>query len=178
MKNGISILTALACAALGTVPSIALAAQSADAHTTPATAPLLAAAPVSDSRLMNIRGGFDLGNGLVASFGISRMVYINGNLVAHTSVNLPDLSHVTGAEANALAAALGRVNIIQNGPDNSVMPGSINAAPGTLVIQNSLNNQQIQALTTINASVKDLNQFNTINLNNNLQSAINNSLGH
>lgn len=178
MKNGISILAALVCVMVDTVPSITLAAQWAGAHTVPAAAPLFAVAPVSDSRLMNIRGGFDLGNGLVASFGISRLVYINGNLVARTNVNLPDLSHVTGAEANALAAALGRVDIIQNGPGNNVMPGSINAAPGTLVIQNSLNNQQIQALTTINARVKDLTQFNAINLNNNLQSAINNSLGH
>lgn len=133
-------------------------------------------APVSDTRLMNMRGGFDLGNGLIASFGISRLIYIDGNLVAHTSVNIPDLSHLSSTQAQALASALASIDI-RNGVGNSVSPGAA-GAPGTILIQNSLDNQKIRAMTTINATVKDLSTFNAINFSNGLQSAVNSSTGH
>jgi len=67
--------------------------------------------------------------------------------------------------------------IVAFGAGNSVDPGAFDHATGALVIQNTLDNQQIQALTTLTASVRDLGQFNGINLGNSLQSALINSRG-
>ena len=133
--------------------------------------------PVSDRQLSETRGGFQLGDGLVASFGISRMVYIDGNLVASTRISIPDLSHVDAAQADALAALVGGVTLIRNGPGNFVDPAAFNHAMGAIVIQNTLNNQQIQAVTTIDATVRNLNQFNSMNLATGLQQALINSRG-
>ena len=149
------------------------AASTAYAH----DASLASALPVSDAVLAQARGGFDLGNGLLASFGISRMVYINGNLVAHVSIDIPDLSHIDSAQASALATLVNGVTLIRNGPGNFVDPASFNKVTGAIAIQNTLNNQQIQALTTIDTTVRNLNQFNSLNLANTLQSALVNSRG-
>lgn len=149
------------------------AASTAYAH----NASLASALPVSDAVLAQARGGFDLGNGLLASFGISRMVYINGNLVASASVNIPDLSHIDSTQAAALAALLGDATLIRNGPGNFVDPASFNHAFGAIVIQNTLDNQRIQGITTVNATVRNLAQFNSMNLASGLQQALINSRG-
>lgn len=133
--------------------------------------------PVSDARLAACRGGFDLGGGLVASFGIDRAIYINGNLVASVSVNIPDLARIDSAQANALAMLANGVTLIHNGPGNFVDPASFNRATGAIVIQNTLDNQQIQALTTLNTTVRNLSQFNSLNVANSLQQALINSRG-
>lgn len=132
---------------------------------------------VSDSRLSNIRGGYDLGSGLVASFGIDRAVYINSNLVADINVEIPDLAHIDDAQANALATLVNGVTLIRNGPGNFVDPVSFDRVTGAIAIQNTLDNQQIQALTTLNATVRNLNQFRSLNLANTLQQALINSRG-
>lgn len=136
-----------------------------------------ASMPVSDGRLAGFRGGFDLGGGLVASFGIDRAIYINGNLVAKVSVNIPDLARIDGQQASALAALANGVTLIRNGPGNFVDPASFNRATGAIVIQNSLDNQQIQALTTLDTTVRNLNQFSSLNIANSLQQALVNSRG-
>lgn len=158
--------TALACA------GVAHAASPAHGKQVSSGDVRFAVPPVSDARLMKIRGGFDIGNGLLASFGISRLVYIDGNLVSHTSVNIPNMAHVTQAQLSALGTALGKVNIIRNGPGNHIAPTSIGKGLGATVIQNSLNNQQIRTATKINATVKDLGAFHRINLGNSLRSAV------
>jgi hypothetical protein len=132
---------------------------------------------VSNSRLDAMRGGFDTGSGLQISFGIDRAVYVNGNLVTSTSVNIPDVGQMTAAQASALAAVTNTVNVIQNGPGNTFSPSSLTQATAATVIQNSLNNQNIQALTTLNASVNTLDAFKTMNLQSTLQSALISSLG-
>jgi hypothetical protein len=137
-----------------------------------------AATPVSDARLMRMRGGFDLGHGLLAQFGISRLVYINGDLVAQSRVQIPDMAHVSGAQLKTLAAALGRVNIIRNGPGNAIAPAADSQALGATVIQNALDNQHIRTLTIIDATVKDLDAFHRINLGNALQSGVINAQTH
>src|SRR5690242_9681646 len=169
LASGVAFLCGLGCGILG--PGTGLAEPAAIAESP------FASPPASDSELDGIRGGFDLGNDLVASFGISRVVYVNGNLVASTSVEVPDLSHITAGQASALAAVIGKAEVIQNGPANSVDPGAFDRATGALVIQNTLDDQQIQALTTLTMSVRDLGQFNGINLGNSLQSALIQSRG-
>jgi len=136
-----------------------------------------ASLPVSDGRLDDLRGGFDLGSGLVVAFGINRAIYINGNLVANVSVNIPDLARIDSAQAGALAALANGVTLIRNGPDNFVDPASFSRATGAIVIQNTLDNQQIQALTTLNTTVRNLNQFTLMNVANSLQQGLINSRG-
>ena len=133
---------------------------------------------VSDQRLEQMRGGFDLGSGIVASLGIDRAVYVNGSLVTNTSINIPDISHINSAQATALAAVMNSVNLVQIGPGNSVDPSTLSQARGATIIQNTLNNQQIQALTTLNVSTNSLNLFRAMGLQDSLQSALIGSQGH
>jgi len=133
--------------------------------------------PVPNERLDAVRGGFDLGNGLEASLGIERAVYINGNLVTYASVNIPDLAHITTQQAMALASALSTVNI-QNGPGNSFDPSALGSTTAATVIQNTLNNQTIRSLTTLNVSVNTLNAFRDEGLQQALQAAQVQALGH
>jgi hypothetical protein len=124
---------------------------------------------VSDRTLDGLRGGFDLGSGLMVSFGITRNVYINGELVNQTSLNLGQLAGLSSAQAAELGRQFGALNlVVQNGPGNSIAPEAMGAAFATL-IQNSLNNQQIIQQTVINASsnalglIKNLNTQATVN---------------
>jgi len=136
-----------------------------------------ASMPVSDGRLATVRGGFDLGGGLVASFGISRAIYINGNLAASVSVDIPDLARMDDTQAKALATLVNGVTLIHNGPGNFVDPASFNRATGAIVIQNTLDNQQIQALTTLDTTVRNLGQFTSMNVANSLQQGLIHSRG-
>ena len=133
---------------------------------------------VSDERLEQVRGGFDLGSGIVASLGIDRAVYVNGSLVTHTSINIPDISHISSVQATALAAVMNSANLVQIGPGNSIDPSTLSQARGATIIQNTLNNQQIQALTTLNVSTNSLNMFRAMALQDSLQSALIGSQGH
>ena len=132
---------------------------------------------VSNSRLDTMRGGFDAGSGLQISFGIDRAVYVNGNLVTSTSVYIPDVAQMSVAQASALAAVTNTVNVIQNGPGNTFNPAPLTQGTAATVIQNSLSNQNIQALTTVSAAVNTLDAYKTMNLQSTLQSALISSLG-
>lgn len=134
--------------------------------------------PVSQDTLDETRGGFDLGNGLVASFGIDRAVYVNGNLVSSTSFNVPDIAHMTTAQAQAMQTALNTVQVTQIGPNNTFDPSALAGKMGGTVIQNTLNNQNIQSITTINATTNSLNAFRETSLQESLQQAQLQSLGH
>jgi hypothetical protein len=134
-------------------------------------------AAVPNARLDTVRGGFDLGDGLQASLGIERAVYINGNLVTYASVNIPDLAHVTAQQAMALASALSTIDV-QNGPGNSFNPSALGNTSGTTVIQNTLNNQTIRNLTTLNVGVNTLNAFRNAGMQQALQAAQIRALGH
>jgi hypothetical protein len=125
---------------------------------------------VSETRLDDMRGGFDLPSGLVVSFGISRAAFVNGNLVAQTSFNIPDIATMTAQQAQTLASA-NTGALVQVGPHNSVQQGALPGLSGA-VIQNSLNNQQIQALTTINAGVNSLGAFKAMNFLSTMNSAL------
>lgn len=159
--------------------------------------------PVSVARLDAVRGGFDLGDGLQASFGIQRAVYVDGNLVTYLNVTIPDLAHITTQQAVSLAAALGTVNV-QVGAGNTVdtssstagaagrastvvppvtqantpsspivtstvIPASIAQANAATTIQNTVDNQVIRSLTTLNVSVNALNALRNQNLQQSLQ---------
>lgn len=123
---------------------------------------------VPDAQLDRIRGGFDFGDNLKASFALQRTVLINGMEALHTTISVPDIANITHEQATALQSAL-QTTVVTNGAGGvanqvaapvpsspaaatvtAVLPNS--AVPG-LVIQNSLDNQAITANTTIDASV-------------------------
>jgi hypothetical protein len=133
--------------------------------------------PVPNERLDGVRGGFDLGGGLEASLGIERAVYIDGNLVTYTSVNIPDLARMTTQQAMALASALSTIDV-QNGPGNTFNPSSLGSTTAATVIQNTLNNQTIRSLTTLNVTVNTLNAFRDEGMQQALQAAQVQTLGH
>lgn len=134
--------------------------------------------PVGAARLEMTRGGFEIGGGLLASFGFSRQIYLNGNLVSNVSVAIPDIAKMSAQQAEALQAATSSANFVQIGSGNSVDPTAFKQAAAAGVIQNTLNGQNIQAVTTLNLGVSNLDLLHSFNLANGLQAATINSLGH
>lgn len=118
---------------------------------------------VADTQLDRLRGGFDVGGGLMVSLGIQQATYINGQLVTYTSIPLQQLNQLSADQAAVLRERLNTLTVVQNGPGNRLggtssaaqggamvtqVPG---AGPGT-VIQNTLNGQHIQQMTIIDAT--------------------------
>jgi hypothetical protein len=137
-------------------------------------------AALDTAALDEVRGGFQLeGSSLTFSIGIERAVYINGNLVATNVLNLKDLqstsggTNVTGVSPAASSSAL----VVQNGPagSNYVAP-QVAQNPTATVIQNSLDGQKIQAVTTVNASVNSLQTVRAMSVANAIQYGIVSSL--
>ena len=170
----------------------------------------------SKKPLTSMRGGFDLGAGLLVSFGITRSVSINGSLIVTTSFNIPNLSMITPPQAALVNQQVGAFNLVQNGPGNTVQSSSStvpasSVSPGPLTvntvssgagtggpitvgaatvtsapiggaslgtfIQNTLNNQQIQSQTVINASTNSMGMYKGMNMYNSLNAAQTNALG-
>ena len=118
---------------------------------------------VADAQLDRMRGGFDVGGGLMVSLGIQQATYINGQLVTQTAIPLAQLNQLTSAQAATLRERLNTLTVVQNGPgnrfgaiqspaDGSALVSQIAGAGAGTVIQNSLSGQRIQQLTTIDAS--------------------------
>lgn len=138
-------------------------------------------AALGDESLDDIRGGFELAEpNLKFSFGIERAVFINGQLVATTVLNLRDLQWAAGkglAPEVLSSGGAGALGVIQNGGGNAVpLQGTADMA-GT-VIQNTLNNQNIQTVTTINAVVNSAQVLRSMSVQSAINSGIVNSLRH
>jgi hypothetical protein len=137
---------------------------------------------LSEGKLDQVRGGFLADNGMQISFGIERAVYINGNLVTTTSLNVSDLGKVTvgqksgGSVADLTSAIQGGTTVIQNGAGNSFVTGPVSAASLGTIVQNTLNDQKIQSLTLVNATVNSLQVLKSLNFQSSLQSALIDSL--
>lgn len=132
---------------------------------------------VADARLDDLRGGFET-DGLKVSFGIERAVYINGNLVTSTSLNVADLNRLTAGQAQAMGLDRSTLGIIQSGPNNTFSPGQIGASSVATVIQNTLNDQRIQGITQINATVNSLDLVRRTGIQQNIQNALVDSIRH
>lgn len=75
------------------------------------------------------------------------------------------------ANATGTVVTNGLLTVIQNGAGNTANLGAVSNMPGT-VIQNNLNNQNIQSLMTLNASVNTLAAFRTQMANTALNSVL------
>lgn len=120
---------------------------------------------VSNRTLDQYRGGFDVGSGLIVSIGISRVVYINDQLVTTTSLQLTDMAKLTSGQLSAmgqqLLASTGQV--VQNGPHNSVDP-QLQNIPLATYVQNTLDNQHIRVETLIQAVSNGAGLLRSLNL--------------
>jgi hypothetical protein len=114
--------------------------------------------PVPEKILEKQRGGFINANGLKVSVGLESLVRINDELRSNVQVQLPDLTRLA-REGGSLGS---RVEIVQNGPGNT-LPSDLQdrlSGLGT-VIQNSLNDQVIQNLKSMNIEISGLRGANT-----------------
>lgn len=104
--------------------------------------------PVTEDRLDEMRGGFDVG-GLQVSFGIERAVFVNGALAVATSITIPDVARMTSEQAAKLAATLGPA-IVSNtqAQVNSAMAGN----PVTAGVQLGSNGASSNGASTSSAS--------------------------
>jgi hypothetical protein len=113
------------------------------------------AQPLPPERLDQLRGGFMGPDGLVLSFGIERLVYMNGNLITTTRIAVQGM----GTPGAALQQ-----------PALSALPDL-----GT-VVQNSLNDQRIQTLTIVNASANSLEVLRSWSLQLSIRDAVTGSV--
>lgn len=133
---------------------------------------------VGDQKLAQLRGGFDLGSGLFVSFGISRAVYINNQLVTTTSFQMGNLDKLTAVQAVDLARQLNSQmqQVVQNGPGNTVDASAL-TVPLSTYIQNTLSNQTIRTETVIQASTNGAALLRTMNLQATINDAVNRAIG-
>ena len=133
----------------------------------------------SDRTLDMLRGGFDLGTGLMVSFGISRAVYVNGQLITATTFRVGDLTSLTPQQATALShqiASQSQAQVVKNGPGNT-MELSIGSAPLSTFIQNTLNNQNIRNQTIIDVTSNGMGIVKGLNLQGTIDAAIADAVG-
>lgn len=124
--------------------------------------------PIDPARLASMRGGFQLPGGQSLSFGIERMVFVNGELVASVSVQIPDVTSISPEQALALAEVRKGL-VVQVGPGNSFEPTQLDNG---VLVQNTLDNQSIGVVTRIQASVDTLGAFQNLNANTALTDAL------
>ena len=167
--NAITLTYAAIGACLGlSVPLAALAQEQA-----PQVASAVAWTPIDPARLMQMRGGMQMPSGLMVSFGIERVVFVNGALVANTSLRIADVSRINAEQAQALVA-------LKEGMVVRIGGGNVLDATGIgngLIIQNTLDNQDIRATTTLDVGVDTLGTLQQMNTFDALRSAHVNTLG-
>ncbi len=133
----------------------------------------------SDQTLDTLRGGFDLGTGLMVSFGISRAVYINGQLITSTTFRVGDLTSITPQQAVALSQHIStqtQAQVVKNGPGNT-MELSITSAPLSTFIQNTLSNQSIRNQTIIDMTSNGMGMVKGLNLQATIDAAVADAIG-
>jgi len=134
---------------------------------------------LADTSLDEIRGGFELADSnLKFSFGIERAVFINGQLVASTVLNVKDLQLAAGSgnpQVAITSGVPGSVAVVQNGGGNG-MATQVGTSLATTVLQNSLDNQKIQNVTTVNATVNASQILRGMSVQSAVQNGIVNSL--
>ena len=113
---------------------------------------------VPESALDALRGGFDIPANLHASLQLERVVTANGEQIAHLAADIADIGHMTVADAEALAHAAGTL-VIQGGPNNAF---NLMDGPTAMVIQNTLNDQHLVSVTTLDVQVNSLPAFREI----------------
>lgn len=123
-----------------------------------------------------VRGGFAVGDNLLVTLGIDRVVRINGNDVEQTSVQFGDVGKLASGASQLAGDALQGTRLIQNGQAGALVSTIANGAVAGTVIQNTLNDQLISSQTTIRASVNSAGMVQAMNFNATLNQALNNAI--
>ena len=111
-----------------------------------------ARAAVPEGRLAVVRGGYDVAGGtLQLSVALQRELRVDGQVVAASALQFCGLQGCATTAVNAPTA-------LQRGPGNSLPPSGL-GMPQMLVVQNTLERQHIQALTTLDISANSLQLF-------------------
>ena len=133
---------------------------------------------LDDALLDTLRGGFDIGNGLKVSFGFMRSIAVNGEQVSRTSFHFPDLKSITPDQARVASESMAQAGVVQLGRNNVVNPtdAAQPALSAVSIVQNSLNNQHISALTQINTTVNSMGLIKSMNALSSMQEALLGSL--
>lgn len=170
-------MNATACRYLPLAATALLALACADARASEPRRALPAMGPgwvpVPTQQLAGMRGGFQLPSGMQLAFGVERVVYVNNRMVASTRVVIPDVARMTAQQATALREFQDGM-VVQVGGGNRVAPGTA----GGLVVQNSLDGQDIRAVTTLNVGVDTLGVFQALNAQQALHDALLLAPGH
>jgi hypothetical protein len=114
----------------------ALFAGGAVSVTHAATFPVNHALP--DAQLDAIRGGFDFGDNLRASFALQRTVLINGLEAMRTTISIPDVANITAQQAAQLQSAL-QTTVVNVGSNtvNAAALAPTNAAQSSATAQSA-----------------------------------------
>jgi len=152
--------------------SAALACQCYAGPAGQPSVPFAANNAVAPATLDALRGGFIDTNGLAVSLGIDRIVTVNGNVAATSSINFGDLGSLAAGRSTLSTDAANQLSLLQNGNGTFNVQFGPSAFGGT-VIQNSLNNQLINNATIINASVDARGMLQAMNFGQTLSNAIN-----
>nr|WP_063571754.1 hypothetical protein [Luteibacter rhizovicinus] len=109
---------------------------------------------VPDATLDTIRGGFDFGDNLVASFALQRTVLINGMEAMQTTVSVPNIANITAQQAAQLQSAL-QTTVINVGSSAVSTPQTSNAAQASATAQSaaSVPAMSVQAPAAASASI-------------------------
>jgi hypothetical protein len=105
---------------------------------------------VSDARLDAIRGGFDYGDNLRASFALERTVLVNGVEAIRTSINIPNVAQMSVEQATALADAL-RTTVVSINPAitaSDSTPAAAQAATVTVPIATNATSNPAQPVAS------------------------------
>jgi hypothetical protein len=114
----------------------AVFASGACAATQAADFPINHAVP--DAQLDTIRGGYDFGDNLRASFALERTVLINGMEAMRTTISVPDIANITAQQAAQLQSALQTTVInVGNNSVNAAALAPTNAAQASATAQSA-----------------------------------------
>lgn len=115
---------------------------------------------LGEATLDEVRGGLQLGGGLMVSFGLQRSVLVNGELASSTTLN----TSFASGELTALDLQRSASNLVQIGANNRLSGAAIENLRGGVgtIIQNSADQQLIQNLTTIDIVVRNINFQSTV----------------
>ena len=133
--------------------------------------PPFGTAPVSRATLATLRGGYSIGSsayGVELSFAITRVSYINGQLVAQNALTLPSMGGIGTKPA---------MQVIQNGPGNTFSISGAKLPSSVLtVIQNTLDRQVIKNATIIDATVTNQHFVRSMAISRTIDQAVARSL--
>lgn len=127
---------------------------------------------VDAAALGSVRGGFGYGDNLLISLGIDRVVRINGDVVAQSTLQIDNV----GKAATVTGTALSGPMLVQNGQATQLATGALNSALGGTIVQNTLNDQLISSQTTLRASVNNAGMLQSMNFNSSLNQALTNAV--